>query len=348
MPTCKLGGRRPNQGRTLRAAWWKYRMMTMVTEESLVPLRPRLVAFCYQMLGSPFDAEDAVQDVMERAWRSRDAYDASRASVSTWCYRIAHNVCVDRLRGSSRRPLPRDLRAPGIEIGAPLVPALDVPWLMPAPSAWTTVSEVAATVEQSVEVRLAVTAMLQVLPPRQRGVFVLREVLGLSAADSAAVLETSVPAVNSALQRARVAIQDATGPAASVGPLDPERVERYARAIERADVGALADLVADDVVLEMPPVPAWSRGREPYREFMSHLFAWRGTAWQTRPVCANGQPALLLYLLAPEGPAPHTLQIFATDPSGAIGHVLVYHDPRLFELFEPYAARGDESGRSRS
>ncbi len=308
--------------------------MTAVTAEALAPLRPRLAAFCYQMLGSPFDAEDAVQDVMERAWRSRESYDASRASLSTWCYRIAHNVCVDRLRGAPRRPLPRDLQDPGIEIGAPLVPALDVPWLMPAPSAWTAASHVGAAVEQAADVRLAVTAMLQVLPARQRGAFVLREVLGCTAAEAAAVLETSVPAVNSALQRARAALDLAAGTTTAPGPVEPERVERYARAIERADVEALAALVADDVVLEMPPVPAWSRGRRPYREFMRHLFAWRGTEWQTRPVGANGQPALLLYLLTPEGPAAHTLQIFDADAHGAIGHVLVYHDLRLFALFE--------------
>ena len=165
----------------------------------------------------------------------------------------------------------------------------------------------------------------------------LREVLDCTAAETAAVLETSVPAINSALQRARAALGSAGSIAA--GPLDPapldsERVERYARAIERADVDALAALVADDVVLEMPPVPAWSRGRRPYREFMEHLFAWRGTEWQTRLVGANGQPALLLYLLTPEGPAAHTLQLFDAGAGGAIGHVLVYQDPRLFALFE--------------
>jgi RNA polymerase sigma-70 factor (ECF subfamily) len=221
-----------------------------------------------------------------------------------------------------------------MEIGAPLVPALDVPWLMPAPSAWTATSDVGAAVERAADVRLAVTAMLQALPARQRGAFVLREVLGCTAAEAAAVLETSVPAVNSALQRARAALDPAAGATTAPGPLEPERVERYARAIERADVEALAALVADDVVLEMPPVPTWSRGRRPYREFMHHLFAWRGTEWQTRLVGANGQPALLLYLLTPEGPAAHTLQIFDADAHGAIGHVLVYRDPRLFALFE--------------
>ena len=308
--------------------------MTTVTAEALAALRPRLAAFCYQMLGSPFDAEDAVQDVMERVWRSRLSYDASRASLSTWCHRVAHNVCVDRLRGAPRRPLPRDLQDPGIEVGAPLVPALDVPWLMPAPGSWFGTSDVGAAVERATDVRLAVTAMLQALPARQRGAFVLREVLGHTAAETAAVLQTSVPAVNSALQRARSALNDANGRAAAPTPLEPERVERYARAIERADVDALAALVADDVVLEMPPVPAWSRGRSPYREFMSHLFAWLGTSWQTRSVAGNGQPALLLYLLTPEGPEPHTLQLFDADAHGSIGHVLVYHDPLLFAMFE--------------
>jgi len=320
---------------------WQARAVTAataVTEDALAPLRRRLLAFCYQMLGSPFDAEDAVQDVMERAWRSRGSYDASRASLSTWCYRIAHNVCVDRLRGAPRRPLPRDLHDPGIEVGAPLVPALDVPWLMPAPSAWTSALGVGEAVERAAHVRLAVTAMLQVLPPRQRGVFVFRDVMGCSAAETAAALETTVPAVNSALQRARSALGDAPAAIAATELLEPALVERYARAIERADVEALAALVADDVVLELPPVPAWSRGREQYREFMSHLFAWRGTRWRTRLVNGNDQPALLLYRVTAKGLVPHTLQLFDGDPSGAIGHVLVYDDPQLFGLFEAATA----------
>jgi RNA polymerase sigma-70 factor (ECF subfamily) len=311
------------------------------------------MAFCYQMLGSPFDAEDAVQDVMERAWRSRESYDGSLASVSTWCYRIAHNVCVDRLRGSPRRPLPRDLQDPGIEIGAPLVPALDVPWLMPAPSSWTAASEVGTALERATDMRLAVTALLQALPARQRGAFVLREGLGLTAAETAAVLQTSVSAVNSALQRARSTLGDAGNTATPRASFAPDQVERYARALERADVEALAALVADDVILEMPPVSAWSRGRQAFREFMAHLFSWRGSAWRTSPVNGNGQCGLLLYQVMPEGTAPHTLQLFDTDEAGAISHVLVYRDPRLFALFESFGVEsfgveslgGDESGR---
>jgi RNA polymerase sigma-70 factor, ECF subfamily len=217
------------------------------------------------------------------------------------------------------------------------VPALDVPWLMPAPSGWTSGPDVSAALERAADVRLGVTALLQAVPARQRGVFVLREVLGCSAAETAAVLQTSTAAVNSALQRARSTLDGAAGPAGASGLVDPERVERYARAIEHADVDALAALVSADVVLEMPPVPAWCRGRQPYRDFMAYLFAWRGSEWRTRLVGSNGQPALLLYRLTPEGPAPHTLQLFDADASGAIDHVLVYQEPRLFSLFEAEA-----------
>ncbi len=306
-------------------------MSSALTVEELELLRRRLLWFCYQMLGSPFDAEDAVQDVMARAWSARSTFDSTRASLSTWCYRIARNVCVDRLRDTARRPLPHDLQDPGFEVGAPLVPALDVPWLMPAPTSWRHASEVESAAERTADIRLAVTAMLQALPPRQRGVFVLRDVLACTAAETADMLEMTPAAVNSALQRARSALRETTS---RERPLDSGAVERYARAIETADLEALATLVADEVVLEMPPVPSWCRGREPYLAFMAHLFAWRGTYWETRLVSGNSQPALLVYRLTTAGREPHTLQLFAAASRGRIGHVLVYQDPRLFELFE--------------
>ncbi len=305
--------------------------MGTVTAEQLEGLRGRLRSFCYQMLGSPFDAEDAVQDVLERAWRARGQYDRSQSSLSTWCFRIARNVCIDRLRETGRRTLPRDLREPGIEIGAPLVPALDVPWLMPAPAGWSGGSVVEEAAERSGEVRFAVTALLQSLPAAQRGAFTLREVLGFSAAETAAVLETTVPAVNSALQRARATLRKRAGPAGSV---DPDRVERYAGAIERGQVQLLVSLVAADVILEMPPVAAWSRGVDQYRAFMTQLFAVRGTDWATRLVAAGGEPGLLLYAVEGGRCRPHTVQLFTADKTGAIDHVLVYRDDRLFALFE--------------
>ncbi|MBS1905033.1 MAG: RNA polymerase subunit sigma-70 [Actinobacteria bacterium] len=303
----------------------------LVNASDLAALRRGLLAFCYQMLGSPFDAEDAVQDALERAWRNRASYDPATAALSTWVYRIARNVCVDRLRETPRRPLPRDLTDPGIDVGAPLVPALDVPWLVPAPTRWWADSEPERVVAAADGVRLAVTLVLQALAPKQRGVFILREVLGRSAAETAEILETSVPSVNSALQRAKAAVAErASRPA----PLRRETVERYARAIERADAAALAELVADDVLFEMPPVPSWSIGRETYTAFMAHLFAWQGTRWRTIPISANGQHGFLLLRVDDDGAHPHTVQLFAADASGErIGHVLVYRDEALFTLF---------------
>jgi RNA polymerase sigma-70 factor, ECF subfamily len=302
-------------------------------DRELDALRPGLMAFCFQMLGSPFDAEDAVQDVFERAVRARGAFDPSRASLATWCHRIAANVCIDRLRSAPRRPLPRDLRDPGLEIGAPLVPALDVPWLMPAPRSWFASSHPETAAERGAEVRMAVTALLQRLPARQRGVLLLRDVLDFPAAETALILGMTTAAVNSALQRARAAAALERSGAA----VEPEAVERYAAAIERADVEALARLVADDIVLEMPPVPEWSRGREEYVAFMRHLFSWRGARWETRLTAAGGDPAMLLYRRDDDGVLPHTLQVFGAG-RGGIGHVLVYRHERLFDLFENASA----------
>lgn len=306
--------------------------MVAATANDLDTLRGGLLAFCYQLLGSALDAEDAVQDTLERAWRAREVFDPAVASLSTWTFRIARNVCFDRLRESPRRALPRDLSGPGIEVGAPLVPALDVPWLMPAPTSWWQDSDPERAVMGADGMRLAVTAVLQALPPRQRGVFILRDGLGYSAVETADILELSVSAVNSALQRARAAVRGGTSRPAR---LQPETIERYARAIEQADVAALTALVAADVVFEMPPVPQWSTGRETYAAFMAHLFAWRGRRWATRPVSANGQPGLLLFRVTDAGLQPHTVQLFEADAAGtAIGHVFVYQDPRLFALFE--------------
>jgi RNA polymerase sigma-70 factor (ECF subfamily) len=220
------------------------------------------------------------------------------------------------------------------------VPALDVPWLMPAPTSWWADSEPESAAVAADGARLAVTAVLQVLPPRQRGVFILRDVLGHSTAETAAILEMSTAAANSALQRARAAVRErASRPAR----LRRETIEDYARAIEQGDVAALAALVSADVVLEMPPVPQWARGRETYAEFMAHLFAWRGKRWGTRTISANGQLGILLFLVTDAGQRPHTVQLFEGDAAGAaIRHVLVYQDPRLFAVFERELPRTDE------
>ena len=236
------------------------------------PYRGELVAYCYRMLGSFHEAEDLVQETMLRAWKARDRYDRTRASVRTWLYRIAANVCLSALEGRARRPLPSGLGAPGGDPGAPLTPAFDIPWLQPFPDA-------RYDTEMRADMRLALVAAMQFLPPRQRAVLVLREVLQFSAAEVAVQLGTTVPAVNSALQRARAALADAGDAGEVAEPGDPgvlAVIQRYVEAFEAADVPALVRLLTDEAVLEMPPVPLWYRGRRDYGLFMRRVFEMRG------------------------------------------------------------------------
>ncbi len=287
------------------------------------------MAYCYRMLGSFHDAEDLAQETMLRAWKARDRYDPARASVRTWLYRIATNACYSALAGRARRPLPSGLGAPSDDTGAPLTPAFDIPWLQPFPDARFDVGVRA-------DLRLALVAAMQVLPPRQRAVLVLREVLEFSAAEVAAQLRTSVAAVNSALQRARAALAE-MGTAGTVSePDDPgvrAVIERYVRAFEAADVPALVGLLTDDAVLEMPPVPLWYRGSRDYGLFIRRVFDTRGTGWIMRQLTANGQPALAAY--APErggGHLLHTLQVFTVSGSRVARNV-TFADPQVCASF---------------
>ncbi len=295
--------------------------------------RGELVAYCYRMLGSFHEAEDLVQETMLRAWKARDRYDQTRASVRTWLYRIAANVCLTALEGRSRRPLPSGLVAASDDHAAPLTPAFDIPWLQPYPDA-------RYDTEMRADMRLALVAAMQLLPPRQRAVLVLREVLEFSATEVAGQLGTTVTAVNSALQRARAALADA-GDAADVGdvaePDDPEVravIGRYVRAFEAADVPAIVQLLTDSAVLEMPPVPLWYRGKRDYGLFMRRVFETRGTTWRIRQLTANGQPALAAYAPDPGGGNRlHTLQVF-TVTGGRVARNVVFADPRVFEAFD--------------
>jgi RNA polymerase sigma-70 factor, ECF subfamily len=293
------------------------------------PYRGELVAYCYRMLGSVQEAEDLTQETMLRAWKARDRYDQARASVRTWLYRIAANACLSALQGRARRPLPSGLGAPSDDPAAPLTPAFDIPWLQPFPDARSDVGVRA-------DMRLALVAAMQLLPPRQRAVLVLREVLEFSAAEVAAQLGTTVAAVNSALQRARAALADVGDMGEITEPDDPEVravIERYVRAFEAADVPALVRLLADEAVLEMPPVPLWYRGRDDYARFMDRVFEMRGTGWGVRRLSANGQPAFAAY--APEpggGHRRHSLQVF-TVAGGRVARNVVFADPAVFEAF---------------
>jgi RNA polymerase sigma-70 factor (ECF subfamily) len=294
------------------------------------PYRGELVASCYRMLGSFHEAEDAVQETLLRAWKARDRYDPARASVRTWLHRIATNVCLTALEGRGRRPLPSGLGAPSDDPWAPLVPALDVPWLEPFPDA-------RFDLDARADLRLAWIAAIQVLPARQRAVLVLRDVLAFSAAEVAEQIGTTVVAVNSMLQRARAALSE-VGDAGTVTESDDPRtgavVRQYLRAFEAADVPALVRLLADDAVLEMPPVPLWYRGSRDYGRFLERVFGMRGAGWVMRELTANGQPALAAYSPEPGGGHRlHTLQVF-TVTDGRVARNVVFADPRVFDAFE--------------
>ena len=306
--------------------------------------RGELVAYCYRMLGSFHEAEDLVQETMLRAWKARHRYDHTRASLRTWLYRIATNACLTALEGRARRPLPSGLGAPSEDPEAPLTPAFDVPWLQPFPDA-------RFDAEVRADLRLALVAAMQVLPPRQRAVLVLREVLQFTAAEVAEQLGTTAAAVNSALQRARAALADVGGRDEVTEPDDPRTravIQRYMQAFEAADVPALVRLLTDDAVLEMPPVPLWYQGKHGYGLFMERVFAMRGTGWAMTPLTANGQPALAAY--APEpggGHRLHTLQVF-TVTGGQVAHNVVFADPHVFDAFDlPRQISSDEFRQAR-
>jgi RNA polymerase sigma-70 factor (ECF subfamily) len=291
--------------------------------------RGELIAYCYRMLGSFHEAEDLVQETMLRAWKARARYDATRASVRTWLYRIATNACLTALEGRPRQLLPSGLGAPSDDPMAPLTPALDIPWLQPFPDA-------RFDLDIRSDLRLALVAAMQVLPARQRAVLLLREVLEFTAAEVAAQLGTTVAAVNSALQRARATVAGVD--MGEVGePDDPgvrAVIQQYVRAFEAADVPALVRLLADDAIMEMPPVPLWYLGSRDYGLFMDRVFRTRGTGWRMRHLTANRQPALAAY--APEpggGHRLHTLQVF-TVTDGRVAHNVVFADPPVFEAFE--------------
>jgi RNA polymerase sigma-70 factor (ECF subfamily) len=298
------------------------------------PHRRELLAHCYRLLGSVHEAEDLVQETLIRAWRAWPRYDPARASVRTWLHRIATNACLTALEGRARRPLPSGLGRPSEDPGAPLTPSAEIPWLHPFPD--SRLDDPGRHLARRGTLRLAFLAALQTLPPKQRAVLILREVLQFSAAEVADLLDTTPAAVNSALQRARAGLGGVT-PEELPEPADAAVdavLDRYVHAFERADVAGLVALLTEDAVLEMPPVPLWYRGRPGYGGFMERLFALRGTAWRMRRTAANGQPALAAYCLDGEGAYRlHTLQVF-TVTRDAVARNVVFADPAVLALFD--------------
>src|SRR5271165_1175055 len=266
------------------------------------PYRGELLAHCYRMLGSVHDAEDQVQETLLRAWRSYADFEG-RSSMRTWLHRIATNTCLRALETRSRRPLPSGLGEPTEDPDGPVpVPNLDVPWLQPFPDALAGrgADDPAAIVTARASMRLALIAALQYLPPRQRAVLILRDVLGWRAAEVAGLLGISTVAVNSLLQRAHAQLElaapaedDIREPAR---PADRDLVGRWAAAFENADLSALVRMLREDAVLEMPPLPVWFRGRGAIARFLGTRVLGRPGDWRMVPTTANGQPAFGVYL----------------------------------------------------
>jgi|SRR5215207_1198388 len=303
--------------------------------------RVELMGYCYRMLGSAFEAEDAVQETLVRAWRSFDRYDEGRAALRSWLFTIATNVCLDMLRSAQRRARAMDLGPAsfaGASLGAPLPASA---WVQPIPDSRVllTGGDPAELVAQRETIRLAFVAALQHLPPRQRVVLILREVLCWTANEVARLLDTTVASVTSALQRARSTLE-----LTNVAPVEPfqplneaqqELLARYCDAFERYDVDALVSLLREDATMSMPPFAWWLRGRAEIRRAL--LAAERPCdGARLLPTVANGSPAFGQY--RPSGPEggyePFALVILEVS-GGLITETTTYLDAeRLFPLFD--------------
>jgi RNA polymerase sigma-70 factor (ECF subfamily) len=265
--------------------------------------RAELRAHCYRMLGSVHDAEDAVQNALLGAWKGLPRFEG-RSSVRSWLYSIATNATLDITRHRSRRELPVNFgpaAGPAADLGEP---ATDTLWLEPYPDRWLTGDSGGspeARYEQRESIELAFVVALQSLPPRQRAVLLLREVVGFSAAEIAGQLGITTASVNSALQRARVTVRHGLpghSQQAALRTLGDERtrdlVARYADAIERADADTLISMLTEDATWSMPPLPTWYRGHQAVREFLVRYPLTED--WRHRPARANGQLAVGCYL----------------------------------------------------
>jgi RNA polymerase sigma-70 factor (ECF subfamily) len=308
-------------------------------EQSFEQYRGELTAYCYRMLASPFEAEDAVQETLMRAWRSYDGFEG-RSALRSWLYRIATNVCLDMLNGRERRARPMDLGPAREPVEANLNALPEVTWIEPVPDALVVPAdgdpaEVAVARET---IRLAFVAALQHLPARQRAVLILCEVLRWRAAEVAELLDTSVASVNSALQRARATLDatdlSATDPAPQLEEADRTLLERYVAAFEAYDIEALTALIREDAQQSMPPFDLWLRGRD-------DIFEWwfgpgigcRGSrVIATQP--ANGSPAFGQYKPSPDGGyEPWALQVLELSGDRIVELTFFLDTDTLFPLF---------------
>ncbi|MFF9406694.1 sigma-70 family RNA polymerase sigma factor [Streptomyces anandii] len=303
--------------------------------------RVELTGYCYRMLGSSFEAEDAVQDTLVRAWRSYDKFEG-RSSLRSWLYRIATNVCLDMLTAGNKRARPMDLTESTPLAQAALAPRPDNTWLEPMPDGRVlpAVEDPAEAAVAKESVRLAFMAALQQLPPKQRAVLILREVLAWRASEVAELLGTTVASVNSALQRARATLaeREERGAGAAVSdPLDEEQqrlLERYVKAFEGYDMTALTALLHEDAVMTMPPFDLWLTGPADITGFMTTLGA-SCAGSRLLPVEANGLPGFAHYKPDPDkgGFAPWAVQVLETSEGRITGFHCFLDAQRWFPLF---------------
>jgi RNA polymerase sigma-70 factor (ECF subfamily) len=313
---------------------------TAELERSFEQHRKELTGYCYRMLGSPFEAEDAVQDTFLRAWRAHERFEG-RSALKSWLYRIATNVCLDMLNGRQRRARPMDLGGAGEPVEANLNTLPEVTWMEPIPDGLAMAENDPAEQTMAREtIRLAFVAALQHLPPRQRAVLILCEVLRWRATEVAELLETSVASVNSALQRARATLETSGVNSAEVAPEiqgdQRELLARYVEAFERYDIDALTSVIAEDARQSMPPFDLWLEGRE-------DIFTWwwgpgigcKGSRLLPAPN-ANGRAAFGQYKPSESGSGydPWALQVVEFGTDGRVKELTFFLDTeRVFPLF---------------
>jgi len=307
-------------------------------EKLVTPYRRELKAHCYRMSGSLHDAEDLLQDSLVKAWRGLAGFEG-RSSVRTWLYKVATSACLNAVEAKKSRVLPTEL-GPAGKPGSPMAPEHEVPWLEPYPENWIDDEERSPEVRYSrrQSVTLAFLAALQRLPARQRAVVLLRDVLGWQATECAELLEMSVAAVNSALQRARETLESTKGVTLVPHVTDDSTralLQKYVQAWEHSDVGALVRLLREDAVLTMPPMAMWFSGAADIGAAIGGMVLTPGTAgtFKLTVTMANGQPALAMWARGANGawePASvHVLDV----REGQVARIDAFLDPRLVPLF---------------
>jgi RNA polymerase sigma-70 factor (ECF subfamily) len=307
--------------------------------ELVEPYRPELKAYCYRLLGSLQDAEDAVQETMLRAWRRLETFEG-RSSFRAWLYKIATNISIDSLNRTARRGLPSTLYPAADPQTASVGTISDPVWLDPFPDEWldetATSAEARYTLHESVT--LAFLTALQVLPPRQRAVLVLSDVLEWQASEVALLLEITVSAVNSALHRARSTLSKhyhaALSQNAKISPSIRTLLERYVRAWETADVAGLVSLLKEDATFTMPPSSAWFQGRDAIGKFFASRIFVDGLSCRLQPIRVSGQPGFAAYVYDYQTEQFHarSIHVLAVD-DGQLVTLTTFLNPSLFSHF---------------